>query len=411
MTFESFSHSIDSLKSRTLSTSTLSNYFQNASPRQQVNLEQKILKEISHPEQGFICPILKQNIHTLGWIQSIEFPSLLDSDNGVVVNLHLPTSLYPHIQDIQNKVHNVVLEVLQNVIHGELSLEDVTVQTTFVKCKPFVRTVSEQDDLIQKLGPGLANVRHFIAVYSCKGGVGKSTVAVNLAYELARMGGKVGLLDVDVYGPSLPVLVKPKDCAVRQSSIGPGVVKPIEYEGVKMLSLGFVSPTVSQYILENFAVTNVNICIVLFFSHVIFIERSSWKWTKWWSCSHERTHGRKSSNTVVSISHHLRFILLLFQVYQVPHLHDYFHRLKGTEWGELDVLVLDMPPGTGDVQLTICQDLEMSGAVSVTTPSKLAATDAAKGIEMFTSLGVPTLAIVENMSYFDVSILKFNFSS
>lgn len=264
VTFESFSHSIDSLKSRTLSTSTLSNYFQNASPRQQVNLEQKILKEISHPEQGVICPILNQNIHTLGWIQSIEFPSFLDSDNGVVVNLHLPTSLYPHIQDIQNKVHNVVLEVLQNVIDGELSLEDVTVQTTFVKCKPFVRTVSEQDDLIQKLGPGLANVRHFIAVYSCKGGVGKSTIAVNLAYELARMGGKVGLLDVDVYGPSLPVLVKPKDCAVRQSSIGPGVVKPIEYEGVKMLSLGFVSPTVSQYILENFAVTNMNICIVLF---------------------------------------------------------------------------------------------------------------------------------------------------
>ncbi len=78
--------------------------------------------------------------------------------------------------------------------------------------------------------------------------------------------------------------------------------------------------------------------------------------------------------------------------------------LKGTEWGDLDVLVLDMPPGTGDVQLSICQDLELSGAVSVTTPSKLAVTDAVKGIEMFTSLGVPTLAIVENMSYFDVSM-------
>lgn len=79
------------------------------------------------------------------------------------------------------------------------------------------------------------------------------------------------------------------------------------------------------------------------------------------------------------------------------------NRLKGTEWGELDVLVIDMPPGTGDVQLTLCQDLELSGAVTVSTPSKLAATDAIKGIEMFTSLGVPTLAMVENMSYFDVS--------
>lgn len=77
-------------------------------------------------------------------------------------------------------------------------------------------------------------------------------------------------------------------------------------------------------------------------------------------------------------------------------------RLKGTDWGELDVLILDLPPGTGDVQLAVCQDLELSGAVAVTTPSKLAATDARKGIEMFTSLGVPTLAAVENMSYFVV---------
>jgi MinD superfamily P-loop ATPase len=80
-------------------------------------------------------------------------------------------------------------------------------------------------------------------------------------------------------------------------------------------------------------------------------------------------------------------------------------RLKGTDWGDLDVLVLDLPPGTGDVQLAVCQDLELSGAVAVTTPSKLAATDARKGIEMFTSLGVPTLAAVENMSYFTVCFL------
>lgn len=75
--------------------------------------------------------------------------------------------------------------------------------------------------------------------------------------------------------------------------------------------------------------------------------------------------------------------------------------LKGTDWGELDVLILDMPPGTGDVQLTLCQDLQLSGAVSVTTPSKLAITDAQKGIQMFTSMGVPTLAVVENMAFFE----------
>lgn len=76
--------------------------------------------------------------------------------------------------------------------------------------------------------------------------------------------------------------------------------------------------------------------------------------------------------------------------------------LKGTDWGELDVLILDLPPGTGDVQLAICQDLTLSGAVGVTTPSKLAISDARKGIEMFSSLGVQTLALVENMAYFEV---------
>jgi MinD superfamily P-loop ATPase len=78
-------------------------------------------------------------------------------------------------------------------------------------------------------------------------------------------------------------------------------------------------------------------------------------------------------------------------------------RLKGTDWGDLDVLILDLPPGTGDVQLTVCQDLDLSGAVGVTTPSKLAIADARKGIEMFSQLGVPTLAMVENMAYFEVS--------
>jgi Mrp family chromosome partitioning ATPase len=77
--------------------------------------------------------------------------------------------------------------------------------------------------------------------------------------------------------------------------------------------------------------------------------------------------------------------------------------LKGTDWGDLDVLVLDLPPGTGDVQLQVLQDLQLSGAVAVTTPSRLAAVDTAKGIEMFTSLGVPTLTVVENMAYFVVS--------
>jgi len=208
-----------------------------------------------------------------------------------------------------------------------------------------VRNVEEEDDVLEGFGPGLANVGHFLAVYSCKGGVGKSTVAANLAYELARMGGRIGIVDVDVYGPSLPVLIKPDDPAVRRSPLGVGMVKPIEHEGVKMISLGFVSPTSGVPGSGDIGGAAV-------------------------------MRGPMAGRVVTQL-------------------------LKGTDWGNLDVLVLDMPPGTGDVQLTLCQDLQLSGAVSVTTPSKLAITDAQKGIEMFTAMGVPALAVVENMSYFE----------
>lgn len=175
--------------------------------------------------------------------------------------------------------------------------------------------------------------------------MGKSTIATNLAYEMAQMGGRVGLLDVDVYGPSLPLLIKPKDPAVRKSTLGPGMVKPIEHEGVKMLSLGFVSPT-----------------------------------------SGVPGSGESGGAAVMRGPMAGRVVTQL---------------VKGTDWGSLDVLVLDMPPGTGDVQLTLCQELPLTGAISVTTPSKLAVADARKGVEMFNSMGVPTLAIVENMSYFE----------
>lgn len=87
-----------------------------------------------------------------------------------------------------------------------------------------------------------------------------------------------------------------------------------------------------------------------------------------------------------------------------------FTRLKGTDWGELDVLVLDLPPGTGDVQLAVLQHLQLSGAVAVTTPSKLATADTQKGIEMFSGLGVPTLSVVENMSYFEVRLPEYYLS-
>lgn len=293
-----------------------------------------------------VDPLLKTNLRNLGWIdRRIDV-----SDQRIKVQLRLPTLLHPSLSKLKQNVKAAVLKELNGIAKEKgWELENsVTVDVQAVATQPYpmvARQVDDHNDLISRLGPGLAHVAHFLAVYSCKGGVGKSTVAVNLAYELARMGGRVGLLDVDIYGPSLPVLVHPTDPMVRKSPLGKGMVLPIEHEGVKVMSLGFVSPD-----------------------------------------SGVPGSGPAGGASVMRGPMAGRVVTQL---------------LKGTDWGELDVLVLDLPPGTGDVQLAVCQDLQLSGAVAVTTPSKLAVTDAQKGIEMFTSLGVPTLAAVENMAYFD----------
>jgi len=180
---------------------------------------------------------------------------------------------------------------------------------------------------------GLARVNHVLAVSSCKGGVGKSTVAVNLAYAMAGQGLRVGIFDADVYGPSLPTMVHP-DKGVDLYKDGEFIV-PLEAFGVKLMSFGWVPGGGGAAIMR----------------------------------------GPRVSGVVSQL-------------------------LTETDWGELDVLVIDYPPGTGDIQLTLGQSLKMSGAVVVTTPQKLALVDVEKGIEMFGKLEVPTLGIVENMSYF-----------
>jgi ATP-binding protein involved in chromosome partitioning len=178
----------------------------------------------------------------------------------------------------------------------------------------------------------IAGVKNIIAIASGKGGVGKSTICVNLALALRKRGARVGLLDADVYGPSLHILL-----GVRAQPT-PGTVKeiaPVEHDGLKLMSLGFLTDEDTPVIWRGPIVMGV-------------VKKF----------------------------------------------------LQDVEWGDLDYLMIDLPPGTGDAQLTLAQTVPITGAIIVTTPSRIALVDAEKGLRMFEEVGVPVLGIVENMSTF-----------
>ena len=176
----------------------------------------------------------------------------------------------------------------------------------------------------------IPGVRNLIAVGSGKGGVGKTTVSVNLAVTLARLGYRTGLLDADVYGPNVPRMmgINQQPAAVNER------IQPLENFGVKLMSMGFLNP------------------------------------------------GDKPL------------------IWRGPMLHSVVQQfLRGVDWGELDYLIIDLPPGTGDVQLTLIQTAPVSGAIIVTTPSDVSLEDARKAVLMFHQVKVEVLGIVENMSY------------
>jgi ATP-binding protein involved in chromosome partitioning len=178
----------------------------------------------------------------------------------------------------------------------------------------------------------ISGVKNIIAVGSGKGGVGKSTVAVNLAISMAKLGYAIGLLDADVYGPNVPLMMGINETPYAQGQR----IRPLEAHGVKLMSMGFLNP------------------------------------------------GDKPL------------------VWRGPMLNSVIQQfLRNVDWGELDYLVIDLPPGTGDVQLTLIQTTPLTGAVVVTTPSDVALEDARKAVKMFEQVREPVLGIVENMSYLE----------
>lgn len=217
---------------------------------------------------------------------------------------------------------------IMKAIHGEVHEKAKVVVNVKV-------VVPETPEIKGKPIPGIQNV---IAVASGKGGVGKSTVTANLAASLAKMGFKVGILDADVYGPSIPIMFdvageRPQSVVIE----GKSFIQPIENYGVKILSIGFF--------------TNANQAVI-------------WRGAM----------ASKALNQMIFESH----------------------------WGELDFLLIDLPPGTGDIHLSIMQALPVTGAVIVSTPQKIALADARRGVAMFQqeNINVPVLGIVENMAYF-----------
>lgn len=258
------------------------------------------LNQLEHPKQ--ICP--------LGDPKVLHKVSIDDGD--VTLIFKEPPGSY-EINDLKPSIENIVFQYDW--------VESLEIGISLLASN------------VEGLNPNLDNVKHVIAVSSCKGGVGKSTVSVNLAAALAKNGAQVGIFDADIYGPSLPTILNPQDIA---TTLDDDLLPTFINNNIKLMSYGYIQSQAEQPAILR---------------------------------------GPIASNLLKQ---------LLFK----------------TDWGYLDYLIIDCPPGTGDIMLSITQELKLSGAIVVSTPHELAVADVEKGIEMFQKVNVPILGLVENMSYF-----------
>lgn len=303
------------------------------SPREQAAIEeavQKALRSLAHPLSMMPLAMHPTSIRSVRCEGSSSSPSTVT----VSVDIEAFSPAAAHWQVFGDAVRRSIQEAVTWASNGEKKVDAV------------VRFVSQTHNrqVMEAAGKGLKNVGSVIAVSSGKGGVGKSTVAVNLAFALAARGSRIGILDADIHGPSLPTMVNPPDlsvCKLEGPDVGDqeGCINALDYRGVKMMSYGWVAPR---------------------------------------NARGERSGGAMRGPMTSSVLSQL---------------------LKYTSWGPLDHLVIDLPPGTGDVHVTLGQTVPIATAVVVTTPQKLALADVAKGLDLFATLRVPTASVVLNMAY------------
>ncbi|MCT7950769.1 Mrp/NBP35 family ATP-binding protein [Ancylothrix sp. C2] len=273
-------------------------------------LDSSAVLEVLRPVQD---PELRKSLVELNMIRNVKI-----AGSQVSFTLVLTTPACP--------LRQFIVEDCQRAVKQLPGVEEVVVDVT--------AETPQQKSLPDR--QGIAGVKNILAISSGKGGVGKSTVAVNVAVSLAAAGAKVGMIDADIYGPNVPTMLGLDNAKITVKNGPQGeILEPAFNYGVKMVSMGFL------------------------------IDKDQ---------------------PVIWRGPMLNGIIRQF-LYQVT-------------WGDLDYLIVDMPPGTGDAQLTLCQAVPMAGAVIVTTPQTVALLDSRKGLKMFQQLKVPVLGIVENMSYF-----------